>query len=153
MFPCHEIAPTAEFDWSLRENSWSLRASRNLVLKHKLKQGIEVQYQATDSSLWPHVCSGDICHFEPLRNRVHTLKIGAIVFCQIQDGSFHVQLITKLISTPAESAQASAEFRRRFVIGNFDNDDIGYAHVDQVYGRLFQVRSVNRGLVGNYGFC
>ena len=151
MFPCHEIAPTAEFDWSLPENSWSLRASRNLVLKQKLQQGIEVQYQATDSSLWPHVCSGDICHFEPLRNRVHSLKIGAIVFCQIQDGSFQVQQITKLISTPAESAPDSGEFRRRFVIGNY-NHDVGYAHDDEVYGRLFKVRSVYEEEVGTYGF-
>ena len=98
-----------------------------------------MQYQATDHS--------------PARPLIHTLRKGSIIFCQVQDGSFHVQVIRQIISTPAESAPDSGEFRRRFVIGNFDNDDIGYAHVDEVYGRLFKARTVDRGLVGNYGFC
>ena len=154
LLPSHDIEPKDDIDWSLPENKsrfdWIAQAWRNLVLKDYLKQGIEVQYQATDNSLWPHVCSGDVCHFEPARPRIDTLRIGNIVFCQIQDGTLQVQVIRQIISTPAESAPDSGEFRRRFVIGNYNND-VGYAHDDEVYGRLFQVRSVHSEPVGTYG--
>ena len=113
---------------------------RNLMAKGTLKQGMKVKYEVTDDSLSPTVCSGDSCYFEPVGAILNTLEVDDIIFCQNkEDGEFQVQKIKEICwEYPAASASAlDGSSRRRYVFGNYMRS--GYAHDDQVYGRLVAI--------------
>ena len=65
--------------------AYRLRYTRNLMLKTCLTAGKSVQYRSLGWSLWPKVCWGDCCLFEPVFDP-ETLKVGDIVFCEVTMG-------------------------------------------------------------------
>ena len=115
------------------------------MLKDQLQRGLSVQIQATDDSLFPKVCSGDTCHFEPVRALMNTLREGDIIFCQNkEDGEFHLTKIWHVRWDPPPASAPYTPFKRRFVFGNSDNTgrSDGYAPDGHVYGRLVRVDEV-----------
>ena len=60
--------------------------ARNLVIKEQLQRGNLVQFRVWGLSMYPLVHKGDCCLFEPVVY-VSRLRVGDIIFCQLDIGS------------------------------------------------------------------
>ena len=74
-------------DWTAVPENWAtelrLREVRNNHLKELLQLGRSVSYRSSGWSLWPRVCSNDLCTYEAVRDESDVVE-DDIVFCQVQ---------------------------------------------------------------------
>ena len=83
------MSPGLDMDWTLDSN-WAeeieKRGARNWLIKAQLLAGHSVAYRSSGSSLWPRVCSGDLCTYNPVTS-ADEVNENDIVFCEVQEGS------------------------------------------------------------------
>ena len=140
IFGAHEISPEDDIDWTVHRDDWNeeqrARESRNQQIKARLMAGDSVQYSSTGNSLWPIVCSGDCCMFEPV-TAASVLKENDVVFCEVQPkGYFYAHKILKIKWNAAGVAQ---KYDRWFVIGNQAGRENGWCYKEHIYGRLVEI--------------
>ena len=117
------------------------------MCKKQLLEGTPVQYKSGGNSLYPLVHANDSCLFAPVVNP-DTLKVGDIVFCEVQPGNRFFAHLIKTIEwenckvDPRTAASARArrtEPRRKFTIGNISGHINGHCFEEHIYGRLVEV--------------
>ncbi len=137
-----------EWDWYVPDNptAWTERArgmhARNLVIKKQLKAGNPVQFRVWGLSLYPLAHKGDCCLFEPVLY-LSKLRIGDIIFCQLDiGGGFYAHKISG-ITIPAASAPTAEveDFRtgETYTISVQNGKCVGSCKGDTIYGRLVEL--------------
>ena len=107
--------PIGGLDWTLNEDwdkEFKLRWFRNVQIKEQLQRGEHVCYRSSGNSMWPTVKSGDLCEFAPFPPAASAehIKVGDIVFCEVQPGNRFFMAISccaKSTTTSAASGTAS----------------------------------------------
>ena len=129
----HRVAPELDFDWTLHSD-WdtvlSRREARNQLVKSHLKEGKIVAFRSSGNSLWPRVCSGDSCSYEPVVNAAE-IHLNDVVFCEVQPRNLFYTLIVKDIYWYMG--------RRCFTIANIKGRENGWCYDEHIYGKLIHV--------------
>ena len=130
----HEITPDADVDWKRCPEDWEkelrLRQARNEMIKEELLAGNPVLYRSSGWSLYPRVCSNDLCTYEPVTS-ADEVNIEDIVFCQVQPGDrFYAHLVSHKWFEDDECW---------FTISNLKGRSNGWCSIKHIYGRLIRV--------------
>ena len=108
--------------------------ARNLVIKEQLQRGHSVQFRVCGLSMSQLVHKGDCCLFEPVVF-VSKLRIGDIIFCQLDVGS--------RFCTPAASAPTAEDedFRtgETYTISAQNCKCVGFCKGHRIYGHLVEL--------------
>ena len=126
----HSVGPELDFDWN--GHSWSIqlkrREERNKLVKAELQNGKTVAFRSSGGLLYPRVCSGDSCTYQPVANADDEIQLGNIVFCEVQPGNrFYAPIVRKI---------EDLEGRRCFTIANYAGREIGWCYSEHIYGKL-----------------
>ena len=124
-----------DVDWTLKQD-WTeelrLREVRNELAKTQLQAGKTVAYRSSGWSLFPKVCSNDLCIYVPV-NFDDQVQERDIVFCQVQpSGFFYAHLV--LWKEWHYDAHAW-----KYWVSNLKQRINGYCFVKGMYGKLSQV--------------
>ena len=103
------------------------------MCKKQLLEGTPVQYKSGGNSLYPLVHANDSCLFAPVVNP-DTLKVGDIVFCDVQPGNRFCAHMIKTIECTRTAVSA-----RRFIISDRSGHVNGHCFDEHIYGRLVEV--------------
>ena len=116
--------------------------ARNLAIKDLLQEGNPVQFRVWGLSMYPLVHKGDCCLFEPVVY-VSKLRIGDIIFCQLDIGSRFFAHKISGITIPAASAPTAEDENFRtgetYTISAPNGKCVGYCKGHTIYGRLVEV--------------
>ena len=144
----HDVNFGPEWDWYVPDNApaWYERVrmmhARNLVIKEQLQRGNPVQFRVWGLSMYPLVHKGDCCLFEPVVY-VSRLRIGDIIFCQLDIGSRFFAHKISGITIPAASAPTAEDedFRtgETYTISAQNGKCVGFCKGHTIYGRLVEV--------------
>ena len=116
--------------------------ARNLVIKEQLQRSNSVQFRVCGLSMPPLVHKGDCCLFEPVVY-VSRLRIGDIIFCQLDVGSRFLAHKISGITIPAASAPTAEveDFRtgETYTISAQNGKCVGFCKSHTSYGRLVEL--------------
>ena len=139
----HEVHPADEVDFVKsqarkddRNDTLNLREVRNKMIKEVLQEEKSVQFVSGGNSLWPKVHAGDCCLFEPTSSE-SDLKVDDIVFCQVQPN-------LRYFAHPITNIEKDHEGQFRYTISNLQGIVNGFAFKEHIYGRLFEVLSMEK---------
>ena len=129
----HSVGPELDIDWTLHSD-WNIqlkrREERNKLVKAELQNGNTVAFRSSGWSLYPRVCSGDSCTYQPVANADDEIQEEDIVFCEVQPGNrFCAHIVRKI---------EDLEGRRCFTIANYAGREIGWCYSEHIYGKLIQ---------------
>ena len=154
MYHKHEIAPLnmrrtpdltrtviETLDWTQPEDEPShmspenaFRWVLNTIMKEQLRKGFPVQLLSNGWPLDPLIKFGDVVVLAPISSEAD-LKVGDLVFCEVQPGNrFYCHEIHR-INYEAPAA--------KYTISNIKSMENGWCNIEHIYGRIIEVLEVD----------
>ena len=102
------------------------------MLMRKLQAGESVAYKSGGNSLAPHVQSGDLCEYTPVREDAD-VNVGDIAFCQVNPTQ---RYFAHAVMNKTYDEEVQAWY---YSIGNALGWENGWCWIENIYGKLRRV--------------
>jgi len=139
----HQIVPNSylDIDWTVSpdwEEEQSRRTHHNILCIAELKEGKPVVLRSSGNSLYPRVCSNDICTFFPVTSEKE-VREGDIVFCSVQPYDRicgHLVKRKRWLYQPWGGKADANQYV--YTISNISGYENGWCTLQHIYGKLVE---------------